>query len=360
MKKIISGIQQLGIGIPNVTEAWKWYRQYFGMDITMVDEAGTAERMLRYTDNKPQDRHAIIAVNIQGGGGFEVWQYQSREPQAAKFEVKLGDLGISVGKVKSKTIKASYLNFKAKEERLMSNIMTSPDKNEHFFVQDPYNNIFQVVNNPNYFKDSESLTGGTFGAIIGVTDIEKSKEFYSKILGYDEVVYEEEGVFEDFAGLPGGKNKFKRALLTHSKPRSGPFSTFMGDSQIELVQVLDRKPNKIFKDRLWGDLGYIQLCFDVQGMAALKKECEEAGHPFTIDSLPEAYENPDTTFDMGEAAGHFTYIEDPDGTLIEFVETHKIPILKKIGWYLNLKKRNPEKPLPNYMLKTLAWSRVKD
>jgi hypothetical protein len=62
---------------------------------------------------------------------------------------------------------------------------------------------------------------------------------------------------------------------------------------------------------------------------------------------------------MGEAAGHFTYIEDPDGTLIEFVETHKIPILKKIGWYLNLRKRNPKKALPKWMLSALRFSRVK-
>lgn len=65
------------------------------------------------------------------------------------------------------------------------------------------------------------------------------------------------------------------------------------------------------------------------------------------------------TFDMGEAAGHFAYIEDPDGTLIEFVETHKIPIIKKLGLYLNLRKRNPHKPLPDYILKALKYSKVK-
>ncbi len=88
-------------------------------------------------------------------------------------------------------------------------------------------------------------------------------------------------------------------------------------------------------------------------MAALKKHCETNGHPFTADG--------GAGFEMGEAAGHFTYIEDPDGTLIEFVETKKIPILKKIGWYLDLRKRsNPQKPLPDWMLKTMAMSRVKD
>ena len=61
---------------------------------------------------------------------------------------------------------------------------------------------------------------------------------------------------------------------------------------------------------------------------------------------------------MGEAAGHFAYIEDPDGTLIEFVETHKIPILKKIGWYLNLRNRKRESPLPDWLLKALRFNRV--
>jgi hypothetical protein len=63
---------------------------------------------------------------------------------------------------------------------------------------------------------------------------------------------------------------------------------------------------------------------------------------------------------MGEASGHISYIEDPDGTLIEFVETHKIPIVKKIGWYLTIGKNNPEKRLPPWLLKMLKFNRVKD
>ena len=43
---------------------------------------------------------------------------------------------------------------------------------------------------------------------------------------------------------------------------------------------------------------------------------------------------------------HFSYIEDPDGTLIEFVETHKLPIIEKLGWYMKLKGRDPKKSLP--------------
>ena len=62
---------------------------------------------------------------------------------------------------------------------------------------------------------------------------------------------------------------------------------------------------------------------------------------------------------MGEAAGYFSYIADPDGALIEFVETHKMPILKKLGLYFDLRKRDPNKSLPDWMIKTLRFSRVK-
>ena len=46
-------------------------------------------------------------------------------------------------------------------------------------------------------------------------------------------------------------------------------------------------------------------------------------------------------------------------TLIELVETHKVPILKKIGWYLNLKKRKHNRPLPSWMIGMLALNKVK-
>ena len=86
-------------------------------------------------------------------------------------------------------------------------------------------------------------------------------------------------------------------------------------------------------------------------MDLLRSECASKGRPFTVDSS--------NSFDMGDAAGHFSYIEDPDGTLIEFVETHKVPILKKLGIFINLKKRDPLKPLPNWLIKSMRIHRVK-
>jgi catechol 2,3-dioxygenase-like lactoylglutathione lyase family enzyme len=199
-------------------------------------------------------------------------------------------------------------------------------------------------------------TGGSYGAIIGVSDIEKARIVYSDILGYDEVVYDKTGIFSDLAALNGGDTEVRRILLKRSVPFSGPFSKMLGDSVIELIASSGQAGKKIYEGRFWGDLGFIHLCYDVRGMDELKAYSESVGFPFTVDSKKSHEGN---SFDMGEAAGHFSYIADPDGTLIEFVETHKLPILKKFGWYLDLRGRNPHKSLPSWMLKTLRFSRVK-
>jgi len=130
----------------------------------------------------------------------------------------------------------------------------------------------------------------------------------------------------------------------------------LGDSVIELIASTGQPGKKIYEGRFWGDLGFIHLCYDVRGMDELKAYSERAGFPFTVDSKKSHEGN---SFDMGEAAGHFSYIADPDGTLIEFVETHKLPVMKKFGWYLDLRGRDPHKSLPSWMLKTLRFSKVK-
>jgi catechol 2,3-dioxygenase-like lactoylglutathione lyase family enzyme len=351
-KPFISGIQQIGIGNPYVHEAWKWYRNHFGMDIKIFEEAAEANLMLPYTGGKPHKRHAILAINLNGGGGFEIWQYTSRKPVAPAFPIQLGDLGIYACKIKSRDVQKTFANMKKQGVQLLGGVETDPAGRAHFFLKDLYGNVFEIVPADDWFVPQRSTTGGSFGTIMGVSNMEKSMAFYRDILGYDQVLYDVSGTFSDLAVLNGGNNACRRVLLTHSASRIGPFSQMLGNSEIELIEIKNRVPKKIFADRYWGDLGFIHLCFDIVGMKEMETLCQSKGHPFTVDSAK--------SFDMGEAAGHFTYIEDPDGALIEFVETHKIPVLKKFGWYINLQNRDPEKALPKWILKALSFNRHRD
>ncbi len=350
-RKKITGIQQVGIGVEDVHKAWKWYRQHFGMDIGVFEEAAVAELMLKYTDGKKRARHAVLAFNMQAGGGFEVWQHTGKTPQKADFAPQLGDIGIFVAKLKSQNAEKAYTKMQADKLNILGKLTKSPNNIEHYFIQDPYDNIFQIIENDYLFEQTNAVNGGIFGAIIGVSNIDESLKVYQDILQYETVVYDETGVFEDFAGLAGGDRKVRRVLLKHSEMRTGGFAPLLGPSEIELVQLIEGRGRNIYENRIWGDPGFIHICFDTIGMDQLRDEVAAKGFPFTVDSSE--------SFDMGEAAGHFAYISDPDGIPIEFVETHKVPIIKALGWNINLKKRSPNKSLPKWMIGTMRWKRVK-
>ena len=354
---LIGGIQQIGIGVKNLTEAWKWYIEMFGMDCRVFEDETEAKIMLPYTGGKPQSRHAVLALNLQGGSGFEVWQYKGRDPVPIKEEIRIGDLGILVCKIKVKDLNEAFTFYNQNKVSVLGEPVPGPSGEKSFFVKDPFGNLFQLQETNNWFLNENKVSGGPYGAMIGVTDIERSKVVYTDILGYDEVIYDSTAIFPDLACLPGGDKEFRRVLLKSSGPLAGFFGRVFGHSVIELISPVGSPGKKIYKDRFWGDPGFIHLCFDIKGLDKLKEYCAASGFPFTVDSKESQRGN---SFDMGEAAGHFAYIEDPDGVLIEFVETHKIPILKKFGWNLNLQKRKEYKPLPAWMLKTLKFSRVKN
>lgn len=343
----ISGIQQLGIGTVDFRKSWNWYIEMFGADTKILEDDTVAERMLPYTGGVPQQRHACIAMNLQGGGGFEIWQYSKRKPQPCAFQPAAGDLGVFAAKLKCRDVEAFYKELSAKWKDCTPP-ETLPDGTPCFYVNDLYGNCFQVVEMKDIFIEQKKLTGGMAGAVIGVSDMEAAIRFYGQVLGYSIIKSDSTGKFSEHNPIPEADKQCRRVILGAPK-RTGAYAALLGDSTIELVQALEHKPRKIYEGRYWGDPGFIQVCFDVTGMKALGEFCAKMGHPFTVDSCPDG-----ERFDMGDASGHFTYIEDPDGTLIEFVETHKIPVVKKLGWFINMDKRKKDKPLPKFLFRMMG------
>ena len=352
MEKIICGIQQVGIGVSDAVQAWRWYRETLGFDTKIFAAEGVAEKMLPYTGGKPQPRFAILAYNLRGGAGFEIWEPKGRDLNYVSFKPMLGDLGIWACKVKSCDIDKAWTGLKEKGVKICGNISRKPDGKRHFFIYDPYGNLFEIEEDNYVFINEKKYTGGGNGAIIGVSDMDRSIRFYSTLTDYDNIVYDKTGIFEDLSDIPGGGFAVRRVLLSRSKPIEGPLCEIMGTSCIELVQRLPEGfdipvPKKIYEGRFWGDPGFIHLCFDIRNMNAVRYAALSLGHDFVCDGGRD--------FKMGEADGHFTYVEDPDGTLIEFVETFKIPIMKKWGIYLHINPKNPKKKLPRILTKALRF-----
>jgi len=347
MERLINGIQQVGIGVADAGAAFKWYKKYFGFNTIVFEDVAEASLMKRYTGGQVHQRYAVLAMNMQGGGGLEIWQYISRRPNAAKRILQLGDPGIFAIKIKCRNVEDLFNLYQQEKINIVSPVAVNPIGQKHFFIIDPFDNLFQMVEDDYWFQNKKGLTGGVCGAIFGVSNLSSAIQFYQNTLDYKTVAHCVDQTFNDLEELPGGREVMSRSILKNTPTFNGAFSKLLGPTTIELIEVKKQQAKKIFEDRYWGDLGFIHICYDVCSMQSHQKLCAENGQPLTVNS--------GNSFKMGETAGQFAYNEDPDGTLIEYVETHKIPILKKLGWYLDLRKRKYTRPLPGWIIKCMGF-----
>jgi catechol 2,3-dioxygenase-like lactoylglutathione lyase family enzyme len=347
----INGFQHIGVAVKNMDASLRFYRTFFGLDIPFFDAVAPAPLMDVYTRNSTITKRASMILNLKGGCAMEVIRATSFEPTGPVFNVELGDHGIYAVQIKTPDIDRSHAFCSAHTDVSPSPIVKRLDGKRSFFIQDPDGNYFQYVEGGDWYTKTPHHSGGVSGCTIGVADMARSMALYKDILGFDKVVADAEGVFDDWAAIPGGTNRFRRVILTQSKVGGG-FGKVTAQTTIELVQRLDAPGRMIFDERIWADLGFVHLGLDVRGMKALGDALATKGYGFRCDS--------NDALDMGNTKVHCTYIDDPDQTWLEMIEVHKVPIIEKWGIYLNVAKRPADQPLPDFMLKALRFSRIKD
>lgn len=332
--------------------ALRFYRKFFGLDIPFFDSIQPAPLMDIYTRNTTITKRASMVMNLQGGCAIEVIRPTSFEPVKAIRPVHVGDLGVFITQVKCKSLAASHRFCNEQGASGVTSIQTDPNGRETFYIQDLDGNRWQFLQGDSWYTDSGHHSGGVIGCTTGVSNMDNALKLYAELLGFDEVIYDKTASFTDWRELPSGDQRFRRVLLSQSNQPGGGFARVTGKTYIELVQALERSPNYIFEDRIWGDTGFAHIGFDVKGMKALGIDLAAAGYGFTCDSS--------NALSMGNTKVHCTYIQDADRTLIEMIEVYKVPIMEKWGVFLNVEKRDPLKPLPDFMLKALRFSRIKD
>ena len=130
----------------------------------MFEEEAVAELMLAHTDGEPRARHAVLAANMRGGGGFEIWQHKGKKPEPIAFDIHLGDLGINIGKIKSDNVKAAYEKFQKSGLNLLGPVQKDPVGNNHFYMKDAYGNMWEIKNVNEVFKWSMATQASCYPA----------------------------------------------------------------------------------------------------------------------------------------------------------------------------------------------------
>lgn len=198
---------------------------------------------LQFTDKENSDKNETFDTkelySQEGGASIQFVQIDSEKIINPKPNLlQIGIIGI---KIKSSEINRSFFHYRNKNLASLTTIRVKPLYHKHFHLV-TQNFLFQIkADDSDFFGFFNKKNGGVKGLILGVKDIEKSKEFYKKVLGFNEIIYEGQGKFEDFEGLNGGNNIFKRAIVKQSNQTDNKFKNYFGITEIEFLQVINKE-----------------------------------------------------------------------------------------------------------------------
>jgi catechol 2,3-dioxygenase-like lactoylglutathione lyase family enzyme len=155
-----------------------------------------------------------------------------------------------------------------------------------------------------------TLFKGVHHVGVGVSDMEKSMQFYGDILGFNQVEFDYSGPLPGMEKITGKPETNARVVMLSSENTS-PISF----GQIKLVHLLPPdKPGPMPEGLGWGEVGVSEAAIGVQVLDDVHDDLVNNKGLKVI--LPtEWYPAPPFGIDTG-----LWYTEDPDGGKIEFIE----------------------------------------
>jgi catechol 2,3-dioxygenase-like lactoylglutathione lyase family enzyme len=145
---------------------------------------------------------------------------------------------------------------------------------------------------------------------IGVSDMERSIEFYGDCLGFKEVVFDYSGSLPGMSGITGTLETIARVVMLGSEHKS-PF----GLGMLKLVQLLPPYvPGPIPDGTCWGEIGIAEACISVQNLDGVYEQL--VGEKGCRCIMPPQWGPlPPHGVDTG-----LWYTVDPDGGKLELLE----------------------------------------
>ncbi len=321
---MLNGIQHVGIGVTDRDRSFTFYNNALGFSVPMSKSTDTCSGMLPVL-GKDETRNVVIALNPHGGGLVEIFQYISREPVPIPDNVDFTCNGYLFYGLKVRNIYKSLERIKHYGGEVVTRPMPftpMKDKKWKTAVFRDLDGIYGIVleypqSTVGYGRGSAKI-GGIEYVAVGVSDLKRSVDFYSTVLGYNDIIYNYEGPAPEWEKLYGPSKKIKRTLMQRSAKPQGLFKHFLRGGMIELIEVEGGNTKHNFDGRKWGDIGFMEICFDVDDIQQTLKQTEKMGIPVAV---------PLHSQDMGlNTQATFAYIRDPDGSLLEFTDIKRLPV----------------------------------
>ncbi|WP_439593464.1 VOC family protein [Microbacterium sp.] len=150
---------------------------------------------------------------------------------------------------------------------------------------------------------------------IGVSDMDASLRFYGE-LGFVDVAFDYTGPLGGIADVTGHEATEARVVYLRS---ANP--TVLGRSGIKLVQITNRPQPPLPDGFAYGEPGICEVCIHVKSYEEFHARLVAAGHTVLMEPNDQILEPYDTHCGL-------SYVQDPDGAKIEFIEWRSL----ESGW----------------------------
>jgi catechol 2,3-dioxygenase-like lactoylglutathione lyase family enzyme len=296
-----------------VDETYRFWSKMLGFKIKLNDITRYADELESIIGDLVEMR-MLMAMNVRGGGAIELVRHTSTQLLEPPEPVQWGDIGILEIGLKAYNLEALCQKLSEKGVDFVTGIIGSKLKEggdyRHTYLRDPDGLLVNLVEEPG---GGRAAVGGVTHVALGVTDLQRSKEFYSRIMGFNQVIHESDD--EEVPEEVSMGRKTKVAVLGQP-PELKSSLPILEAGTLKLVQTPDYEGKRTFEGRRWGDIGCMEFALDVTELGRTYEDmvargAQECQAPAEVD--------------MGSgSAGSVAYVKDPDGNFIEMVEVRKV------------------------------------
>ncbi|MDY6795179.1 MAG: VOC family protein [Actinomycetota bacterium] len=311
---MITAFQHVGMGVHDAGRTFDFYRDLLGFRIKLSDQTSYLEEMKPIVGALVEMR-VIMAMNVLGGGAIELVEHTSTRPVKPPEPVQWGDLGYLELGLKAYHLEQLYLDLKSKGVEFLTPVrsfeLSSGGVERYAYLRDPDGLLLQLVEVPG---GKRPAVGGVRHVAIGVSDLDKARDFYGPVLGFTRLIHQFKGRMLELDAVTGGK-EMEVVVLEHQGEGESALP-LLERAIVKLIHTPGYKGKPIFKGRRWGDIGLMEMAFDISDLGDTLNGLISAG--------AELF-HPPTRVDMGSGTiGSFSYIKNPDGGIVELVEVEKV------------------------------------
>jgi catechol 2,3-dioxygenase-like lactoylglutathione lyase family enzyme len=287
---MISGLHHVSIGVSDLKRSLPFYQEVLGFKKKLFDITWKDSAMGQVIGRSVKIRSVLLANDI-GGGAIKLVQlfadYEGHIGHKARpipSDRRWGDAGHLEVAVEAGDIERTYRELKGKNvEFLLSPqhwYIPGTLEGRYFYLKDPDGVLVEVIDGSR--KEESVEYSGVYGlnhTAIGVTDMERSLEFYRDMLGF-EVLINHKGTWPGEAVIVGESIEQRLVMLGHPN----------GGAKIELIENLSPVKSKpIPPEKRWGDIGVMEAALEVKNIDKVYKELSGKGVPFmcAISYMPE-------------------------------------------------------------------------